>query len=85
MKSGLAQVQDFNYRQPREQAECFPQGLLQYRTLQEPVLWAGRGLAHGRKAFTVVKLKTENMSALPERMTRSLKGKQIPRLVILPS
>lgn len=48
-----------------------------------PVGW--QGLAHGRKAFIVVKLKTENMSALPERLTRSLKGKQIPRLVILPS
>lgn len=48
-----------------------------------PVGWQGR-LAHGRKAFTVVKLKTENMSALPERMMRSLKGKQIPRLVVFP-
>lgn len=35
--------------------------------MQEPVPWA---LACGRKAFTVVTLKTENMSALPERMTR---------------
>lgn len=68
-KRDLAQVQDVNHLQRRERAERSPQQVSQHQTLQEPV----RGLA-GRKAFTMVKWKTETTSALPDTSTRDLKG-----------